>query len=247
MTLVKEPKNAEHPPEDVIFPESDLYSNEPPVETHLHLQQMLLLLKCLDWLWRDRTDYFASGNLTIYYSPRQRKSEDFRDPDFFAVLDTEKKPRKSWVVWEEDGRYPNIIIELLSKSTAAIDRGLKKQLYQDIFRTPDYFWFDPDTLEFAGFHLLDGQYEPITANESGYLWSKQLGLYLGIVNGQLRFFTPAGELVQTPEESAESERQQKQLALAEAETERQQKELALQKAAQLSAKLQELGIDPDSL
>ncbi len=261
MTLLQDIQTPENLSEDVIFPESDLYSNEPPVETHLHLQQILLLLKCLDWLWRDRTDYFASGNLTIYYSPRQRKSEDFRGPDFFVVLDTEKKPRKSWVVWEEDGRYPNIIIELLSKSTAVIDRGLKKQLYQDIFRTPDYFWFDPETLEFAGFHLLDGQYEAIAPNESGYLWSKQLGLYLGVFNGQLRFFTPAGELVNTPEESAETERQQKELALAAAETERQQKELALaaaeaerqqkqlawQKAAQLSAKLQELGIDPDSL
>ncbi len=50
-----------------------------------------MLLKCLDWLWRDRTDYFASGNLTIYYSSRQRKSEDFRGPDFFVVLGTEKK------------------------------------------------------------------------------------------------------------------------------------------------------------
>ncbi|KOR36762.1 MULTISPECIES: Uma2 family endonuclease [Planktothricoides] len=247
MNLVKERNISEDPPEDVIFPESDLYSNEPPVETHLHLQQILLLLKCLDWLWRDRTDYFASGNLTIYYSSRQRKSEDFRGPDFFVVLGTEKTPRKSWVVWEEDGKYPNIIIELLSKSTAAIDRGLKKQLYQDIFRTPDYFWFDPDTLEFAGFHLLDSVYEAIAPNESGYLWSKQLGLYLGVFNGQLRFFTPEGELVNTPEESAETERQQKELAFAQAETERQQKQLALEKVAQLSAKLQELGIDPDSL
>jgi len=40
-----------------------------------------------------------------------------------------------------DGKYPNLIVEILSDSTAAIDRGLKKQLYQ-AFRTPDYFWFD---------------------------------------------------------------------------------------------------------
>ena len=37
----------------------------------------------------------------------------------------------------------------------AIDRGLKKHIYQDIFRTPDYFLFDPETLELAGFHLVD--------------------------------------------------------------------------------------------
>ncbi|MEH2359178.1 MAG: Uma2 family endonuclease, partial [Nostoc sp.] len=99
-------------PEDVIFPPGNLESNEPPLETYLHLQQMLLLIKCLDWWWRDLNrfnDYFAAGNISIHYSPRQRKSEDFRGPDFFVVLDTERKPRDSWVVWEEDGKYPNLI------------------------------------------------------------------------------------------------------------------------------------------
>ncbi|HBK64512.1 MAG TPA: hypothetical protein DD000_13575, partial [Cyanobacteria bacterium UBA11166] len=80
-------------PENVIFPSGDLYSDEPPVETELHLEQILLFLKCLKWLWRERNDFYAAGNLTIYYSPRQRKSEDFRGPDFFVVLDTEKKTR----------------------------------------------------------------------------------------------------------------------------------------------------------
>lgn len=138
-------------------PPTDLDSDEPPLESYLHLQQMLLLLKCLDWLWQDRNDYFVAGNLTVYYSMRQQKSEDFRGPDFFVVLDTEKRPRKSWVVWEEGGKYPNVIIELLSYSTAQTDRGLKKQIYQNIFRTSDYFWFSPDTLEFEGYHLVQGQ------------------------------------------------------------------------------------------
>jgi hypothetical protein len=73
---------------------------------------------------------------TIYYSPNQLKSEDFRGPDFFVVLGAEKKERKSWVVWQEDGKYPNVIVELLSDSTASVDRGLKKEIYQNTFRTP---------------------------------------------------------------------------------------------------------------
>jgi Uma2 family endonuclease len=76
--------------------------------------------------------------------------------------------------------YPNLIIEILSSTTASIDRGLKKQIFQDIFRTPDYFWFDPDTLEFQGFHLLDGQYQALEPNAEGRLWSQQLELYLGV-------------------------------------------------------------------
>jgi Uma2 family endonuclease len=247
MSLAKELDFPQDIPEDVILPPSDLYSDEPPLETELHLEQIMLLLKCLKWLWRDRTDFYAAGNLTIYYSLSKRKSEDFRGPDFFVVLDTERKTRKSWVVWEEEGKYPNFILEILSESTANTDKELKKKLYQNTFRTPDYFWFDPYTLEFAGFHLVDGKYEPLEANHQGHLWSQQLDLYLGIHQGLLRFFTQSGQLVPTPEEEAESERQQKELAEQEAESERQQKELALSKAERLAAKLRELNIDPDTI
>jgi Uma2 family endonuclease len=220
-------------PDDVIFPSGDLYSDEPPLETDLHRLQMTLLIQCIELLWRNRNDFYASGNITIYYSPRQRKSEDFRGPDFFVVLGTERKPRKSWVIWEEDGKYPNVIIELLSNSTALTDKGLKKQIYQDTFRTPEYFWFDPHNLEFAGFVLIAGKYQAMELNPQGWLWSQQLELYLGVEQEKLRFFTPTGQLVVTPEELAEQEKQR-------AEQEKQRSD-------RLAAKLRELGIDPDTI
>lgn len=220
-------------PEEVEFPPSDLYSDEPPLESSLHLQQMLLLLQCLNWLWRDRSDYFAGGNLTIYYNAQRLKNRDFRGPDFFVVLGTDPKPRKSWMIWEEGGKYPNLIVELLSPSTANNDRGPKKTLYQDTFRTPDYFWFDPETLEFQGFHLVDGRYEPLTPNEHDHLWSQQLQLFLGVYNRQLRFFTPEGALLPTPEEAAAA-------ATERVDAERQRNE-------QLAARLRALGVDPDSV
>lgn len=203
------------------------------MESDLHLQQMVLLIQCLDWLWQDRNDYYACGNLTIYYSDRQLKSEQFRGPDFFVVLDTERKPRNSWVVWQENGQYPNVIVEVLSKTTAKTDRGLKRQIYQNVFRTPEYFWFDPRTVEFVGLHLVSGQYEPITPTEQGWLWSQQLQLFLGVEGGRLRWLTPEGVLVPTPQEAAHRAQQQ-------AET-------AQQRAEQLAAKLRELGIDPDTV
>ncbi len=212
--------------DEVVLPPCGLYSDEPPLESYQHLQQLFLLMKCLDWLWQDRQDYFAAGNLTVYYSARKLKSEDFRGPDFFVVLGTEKRPRKSWTVWEEDGKYPNVIVELLSDSTAKTDRGLKKEIYQTIFRTPDYFWFDPHSFEFEGFHLVDGTYQPIEPTAEGWRWSQQLGLYLGVYQEQLRFFDADGQIVPTPEESAKAERQRNQ---------------------QLVAKLRELGVDPNEI
>ena len=238
---------------EIIFPEGEFWSDEPPLESNLHLTQIILLIKCLEWLWQDREDYFATGNLTIYYSPNQKKSEYFRGPDFFVVLGTTRNQnRKSWVVWQEEGKYPNVIIEILSESTAKTDREEKKEIYQNTFRTPDYFWFDPYSLEFEGSTLIRGKYQLIEPNQQGWLWSEELGLYLGIYADKLRYFSPSGQLIPTPEEAAllekqakESERQQKELALQQKEYERQQKELALQKIEQLTARLRELGINPD--
>lgn len=220
-------------PDIPIFPPSNLLSDEPPLETYRHLKQLILLLTCLERLWQDRQDFFAGGNMSIYYSTRQLKSEDVRGPDFFVVLNIERKERTSWIVWEEDGKYPNFILEILSNTTAKNDRGFKKQLYQDVFRTPDYFWFDPYSLEFAGFKLNYRRYEAIAPNEQGWLWSDELQLYLGIEGEQLRFFSPTRELIPTPEEAEVQERQRAETAEA--------------RAKQLQQRLKELGVEIDQL
>ncbi|MGB7416541.1 MAG: Uma2 family endonuclease [Thermosynechococcaceae cyanobacterium] len=198
---------------------TEIWSDEPPLESDLHREQIELLLACLKLWWQDRSDFYASGNLTIDFNPAQIKSRDFRGPDFFLVLDTDPKPRKSWVVWAEQGKYPNLIVEILSDSTADVDRTFKKKLYQDTFRTPEYFWFDLQTLEFQGFCLMRGQHEPITPNQDGWLWSQQLDLFLGVQNTKLRYFTADGQLLPDPKERGD----------------------------RLAAKLRELGIDPDQV
>ena len=239
-------------PEYITPPRGDLYSDEPELETYQHLQQLVYLLTSLEWWWRDRSDFFAAGNLTVYYSSRQRKSEYFRGPDFFIVLDTQHYPRKSWVVWEEEGKYPNVVIEVLSDSTSHIDKGLKKQIYQDIWRTPYYFWIAPDGTDFQGFHLVDGRYEAIVPNGAGLLWCEALDLYLGRFDHKLRFFTPEGILVPTPAEAAltETERAEEHLQRAEQEAQRAEQEAqraaeADRRADRLAAQLRSLGVAPD--
>lgn len=234
---------------DLMPDGNQLYSDEPEMKSTLHYAQLALLVACLEWLWRDRNDYFIGANLTIYFSREQLKNRDFLQkhfeplavtkkeeavqsifgPDFFLVWLTKKKPRRSWVVWEEGGQYPDLIIELLSPATAQVDRTLKKTLYQDRFRTPEYFWFFPETLEFAGYRLAGQHYVGISPNDEGLLWSEVLGLYLGVHDNTLRYFQPSGELVPTPEEAAE----QAQAQQAEA------------RAARLAEQLKALGIDPE--
>ncbi len=96
-------------------------------------------------------------------------------------------------------------MEILSRSTATVDKGLKKQVYQDTFRTPDYLWFYPVTMELQGFHLVDGKYQEIQVTTDGRLWSQQLELYLGVYEGKLRFFTTENQLILSSEELAEQE------------------------------------------
>jgi len=223
---------------DLMPDATQLESNEPEVESSLHYAQLALLVACLEWLWRDRNDFFIGANLTIYFSREQLKNRDFRGPDFFLINQTERRPRKSWVVCEEGGQYPDLIVELLSPATAKTDRSLKKVLYQDRFRTPEYFWFSPDTLEFEGYRLVGQHYEAIAPNDAGWRWSDVLGLFLGVQNETLRYFHRSGELVPTPEEAAEAA----QLA---AETAQLKVQATQERTARLAEQLRALGIEPE--
>jgi Uma2 family endonuclease len=224
----------------------ELLSDEPQMETKQHYEQLARLVSHLEWHWRDRADFFIGANLTVYYTHEQLRVRRFCGPDFFLVRDVDPRSRASWVVWEEDGRYPDLIIELLSNSTANIDRNEKKRLYQNVFRTPEYFWFSPTTAEFAGFRLTSRWYEPIPADEQGFRWSEVLGLYLGVADGQLRYFDSDGTLVLGPEESALREMQHAERERQRAEQAKSETEQERQRAERLAQRLRDLGIDPDA-
>ncbi len=238
--------------DDIQWPPTHLDSDEPPLESDFHRDQINLLIRLLKYWWQDRPDFYISGNLTVYYNTRQLKKRDFRGPDIFVVLGAEKKDRCSWAVWEEGGKYPNVVIELLSSATATVDKGTKKDLYQDVWRVPNYFWFHPETMEFAGFHLVDGRYEALTPTDAGWIWSDQLELYLGIHKRQLRWLSAEGQLMPLPEEAERQAKEQAQRRAIEQEwqtieQERQAKEQAQQRVEQLEALLRSQGIDPDSI
>lgn len=225
-------KNFDSVPNATRLP-TDLWSDEPPLESDFHRDQIDLLIRLLKRHWHHRTDFYATGNLTIYYNEQQLKKRQIRGPDFFVVLDTELKERRSWVVWGEGGKYPNLIIEILSKSTAKVDQTTKKELYQTTFCTPEYFWLDPDSLALTGFRLKNGVYEPLLTNAQGHLWSQELQLYLGIAHGRLRYFTPEGKLILTAEEAEDFERER-------ADHEHQ-------RAERLATLLREMGVNVDEI
>jgi Uma2 family endonuclease len=108
----------------------------------------------------------------------RHSNQDYKGPDVFAVVDVPVKERKCWVVWEE-GKAPDLVIELLSPSTVQTDKTTKKLIYQNQLRVPEYIWYDPfNPNDFAGFGLSQSHHVPIPLDEQGRLSSQSLGLLL---------------------------------------------------------------------
>jgi Uma2 family endonuclease len=244
------------------------------MEDHWHVIEMHLLIDLVRQVMaqRGRSDFFTSGNIFVYYSFEQAADvvagrPYFRGPDFLYVGGVDgQRERHGWVSWEEGGRFPDVIVELLSPSTAHVDRTIKKDLYARTFRTPEYYLYDFETTKIDGFLLAGGVYVPMTPNAQGRLWSRQLGLELGLWHGVrdgaeatwLRFYHPDGTLVPTREEAArqladsavaraeaehrhaEAERQRAEAERQRADTERQRAEAERQRAEAALAELESL-------
>lgn len=217
-----------------------------PMETNWHRSQMNLLIDVVRHRWRDRQDFFTGGNMFVYYSMNQARNRDYKGPDFFVVKGIDGSyPRQKWVVWEEDARFPNVIVELMSESTRDEDLGKKKDLYERTFHTPDYFCYDPDETKLYGWHLAGQEYVLIEADEHGRLWSSELDAWLGLWQGSfleeegiwLRLFDEDGQIIPT---AAEAAQQQAETAQRQVEAAKQQAEAERQRADKAEAELERL-------
>jgi Uma2 family endonuclease len=109
----------------VFYPYSD---GKPMAESPEHLQTMVYLIAALQAYFAGREDVYVAGNQFMYWiegNPRQRVA-----PDIYVVFGVPKRPwRPTWKVWEE-GKAPDVIFELTSRSTAGEDMYRKYRLYQ---------------------------------------------------------------------------------------------------------------------
>jgi Uma2 family endonuclease len=221
-----------------------------PMESARHRQQMTVLIESLEYAWRERDDFYVGGNMFLYFSEVQARNNDFRGPDVFVVMNTTRRERRAWVVWEEAGKAPDVIIELLSEKTERIDRGEKMRVYARTLKVAEYFLFDPFSAVFEGYELdaLRGSYMAKTPDASGRLKCEQLGLSLGKARGTLyavtadwlRWFGADKRLLEMPAEraNAEAERASAEAERVNAEAERANAEA--KRADQLAAELASL-------
>lgn len=172
--------------ERILLPDLELPEEDgEPSESEWHRAQINLLIDVVKYRWHDRQDFYAGGNMFVYYSTEQTRRREYKGPDFFVVKGVDGRYlRRKWVVWEEKGRFPNVIVELLSPSTAAEDLGNKKDLYEHTFHTTDYFCYDPETEQLLGWRLVGDEYVSLDGDDQERLWSSILDAWLGTWEGE---------------------------------------------------------------
>jgi Uma2 family endonuclease len=187
-------------PTDRNLPRSDGI----PIDSPWHRAAINLLVESIDWHWRGRTDFFAGGDMFVYFCGEHVFHAGFRGPDFFVVKGVDRtKKRLAWVSWHEGNALPNVVIELASPETLELDRGAKKALYAERLRVPEYFVYDPETSTLEGWRLDGSRYAPLTPTGAGRLWSEEFGVqigpwdgyYQGHVRRWLRFFDLDGGVI----------------------------------------------------
>jgi Uma2 family endonuclease len=208
----------------ISFPKNLPSEDNRLMDSPWHRGQMELLINVLPTAWKER-DFYCGGNMCIHFSEEQLRNQQFLGPDFFVVLNVDpNRLRSYWATWEEKGRYPDFIVELISPTTARQHLTTKKNLYEKTFRTAEYFCYDPDGFQLSGWRLRE-DYQPIPV-ENQRMWSEKLEMWLGNWTGTwdgqettwLRFFDRDGNLLPTGEE--------KEAAHAEAEAARADQEAA---------------------
>jgi Uma2 family endonuclease len=170
-------------------------------ETDDHRDLMVDLIETQKMHFALEPNVYVSGNLLMYYvqgDPRRHIS-----PDVFVVFGIPKHNRDYYLVWEE-GKSPDVVFELTSKSTRIEDQRTKLEIYRDILKVKEYFLFDPhgDYLQprLQGHRLRAGRYTRIRPVDNR-LPSLVLGLHLEQNANELRLYNPAtGRWLPTPKE-----------------------------------------------
>ncbi len=179
------------PPAAIEYPSGD---GRPMAENDAQLAAMHYGIGALRVYYQDRDDVYVSGDLLVYYeegNPRVSVA-----PDVFVVFGVEDRMRMHYLVWEE-GKAPDFVLEVASKSTWREDLGPKREVYARL-GVKEYWLYDPTGEYFTpvlqGLRLAGSAYVrqlAVTSPEGALtLTSETLGLELRAQGGEMRFRNP---------------------------------------------------------
>jgi Uma2 family endonuclease len=213
-------------------------SDDTPVDNEDQNWLPNVLLFVLEYLWKDRQDWFFAVDMGVYHitgiNPRVPVV-----PDGFLSLGVERrkggKSRSSYVTWEEGNIPPILTLEVVSQTPGG-EYGSKMNIYARlgvlyyVVYNP-YFWQRDRHLPFEVYKLVEGTYQ-LQMGEP--FWMSEIGLGIGrcvlptepVEREALGWFDRQCQRYLTPAERAEQEQQ---------------------RAEQLAQYVRSLGLDPDNL
>lgn len=193
------------PSEEIDYPTTD---GKPMAETDVHRNNMLETISGLDLWFETDPNVYVSGNNLLYYVRGDKRKHI--SPDVYVVKGIPKRLRDYYLLWLE-GKGPDCVIEMTSKSTKKQDLEKKFELYRDLLRVQEYFLFDPHAEylkpPLQGYRLFAGEYariEPV----AGRLPSEVTGLHLEQSGSYLRLYDPrTAKWLPTPKEFVQAARE----------------------------------------
>jgi Uma2 family endonuclease len=254
----KKGRQASMPPEDELhYPSGD---GKPMAENDICRDLAIYCTEALGQRYARDPHVYVAGNNFIYY--QQGNPKKVISPDVYVVFGVEKRRRRTYMVWNEGGRIPSVVIEITSATTWAEDT--KKRLIYESMGVTEYFQFDPsaDYLypQLQGFRLVEQHYHRIEAEPAPTLRrieiegtsvrnqpppvclrSEPLGLYLVAEGDQMRFYdAETGEPLLSGQERAEVEARRADAEAHRAEVEAAARAQAEAELVRLRAELEEL-------
>ncbi|WP_164928653.1 Uma2 family endonuclease [Gloeobacter violaceus] len=231
----------------VQYPDSD---GQPMSDNTRQFRWIVYIKEGLDWLFADNPSVFVAGDLLWY--PVEGDNKTRQAPDAMVVFGRPKGDRGSYRQWEEGDVAPQVVFEVLSPGNTVPEMS-RKLLFYERFGVEEYYLYDPDRFDLAGFVRRDDRLDPVDAMQ-GWV-SPRLGVRFALAdNGDLVLVRPDSlpfESYQAVARRAEAERlqtqmaqQETQMARQEAEQAQQRAQVAEQRAEELTRRLQEMGLEP---
>jgi Uma2 family endonuclease len=197
----------------------------------LQFKWIVLIKEGHETLFRHDPDIFVAGNLLWY--PVEGHPEIRQAPDVMVVIGRPKGDRGSYKQWEEGGRSPQVVFEVLSPGNRFTEMLYKFRFYER-HGVEEYYIYDPANGMLEGW-LRSGDHLEEIPDMNGHV-SPRLGIRFEPGEGpnNLRILGPDGEPFVTHQQLADR-----------AEAQRQRAEAEHQRAERFAAKLRELGVEPE--
>ena len=211
------PKIPYAPTETDLYPETD---GKPMAVSDMHRRILTRIIQTLENHFTQRPEVYVSGDILMYYVEGQ--PQKVVSPDVLVTFGMGQKPRLTYKVWEE-GKVPDFVMEMSSKTTYQNDLAEKRELYAAL-GIRDYVLYDAEGLylptPLMGFTLVDGRYVAISPNANEGIYSEALGLEFRLRDMDCGIYDPVSEAwLQTPAEAAEARAENAEARAENAESE----------------------------